>query len=120
MKPVFNETAWTQVWNISPASKDKIQCPVLLNSKILAVLITSPTIKENEWYRAAFIQREVRSGLIVGGSNDARLDASRRLYLNRLQIFTYNVDIEYALTASCQIYGNGVNLFAWEYTGLIE
>lgn len=112
----FNEASWTQVWSVSPESTAKIQCPILLSSKILALLITSSLARENEWYRAAFIQREVRTGLTVGGQNDARLDSSRRLYLNRLQVFTYNIEVEYTLTANCFIYGSGINLFAWEYT----
>jgi hypothetical protein len=85
----------------------------------LAVIITSPTLRENEWYLAAFIQREIFTGLSVGGQPDARIDSSRKLYLNRLQVFTYNVEVEYSLSANCFIYGNGINLFAWEYTGII-
>lgn len=117
----FSEDNWAQVWNTSLALGDTATCPILLSSPCIALLMSAPLVNNvSEWYLGAYIQREVFSGLTVGGSPDARLDGSRKLYLNRLQVFTYPTICEYSLKANCRAYGGGVQLFAYEYTGEIN
>jgi len=116
---VFNETMWQPVWDVNiNAINEKFTCPLLLNSPIIALMLTAPIFQVN-WRQGAYIQREVFSGLVVGGNVDARLDSARKLYVNRLQIFTYNFLCNYTLTATCFVKGAGVRLNAWEYTGAI-
>ncbi|MGL5927110.1 hypothetical protein [Chroococcidiopsis sp.] len=120
MNIVFNTSMWQQVWEETPTTKNRLQCPLLLKSPVIALLISSPTVRLNDWSLGAYVQREVFTGLVVGGLPDARLDGSKKLYLNKLQVFTYSVKCEYSLVASCFVYGSGVRLFAWEYTGVIN
>lgn len=116
----FNEQNWQQVWNTgvpSAVGVRRLVCPVLLRSQAIALLLSAPAISSDyKWIRAAFINREIRSGLILKG-RDAILDRSRILYLNQLQIFTYDNICEFSLIANCVAKGDGLNLFAWEYIG---
>jgi hypothetical protein len=116
----FNEQNWQQIWSTSVPSITGIRrlvCPQLLRTQAIALLLSAPQISEDyRWIRAAFINREIRSGLILEG-RDATLDRSRILYLNQLQIITYDNLCEFSLIANCVAKGAGLNLFAWEYTG---
>lgn len=79
--------------------------------------MSSSGIWAEEWRLGAYIQREIRSGLTIGGNQDARLDGSRKLYINRLQIFTYSTECDYSLIAYNKTYN--ATLFAYQYTGII-
>lgn len=115
----FNESSWLQVWSTPvPAVTGvrRLVCPQILNTNAVALLLSAPSLPTNyRWIRGAFINREVRSGLVVAGQ-DALLDYSRRLYINQLQIFSYDSKVEFSLIANCTAKGEGLNLFAWEYT----
>lgn len=116
----FNESNWRQVWNSSVGAGGgikKLTCPEILNTNAVAILVSAPTIDSSRWYLAAYINREVRSGLVVAGT-DANLDYSRRVYLNKLQILTYEIKTEFTLVANCVTKGEGVNIFAWAYAEL--
>lgn len=116
----FNETNWQQVWNTPVTTGTGVRrliCPQILNTNAIALLLSAPSLPADyRWVRGAYINREVRSGLVIAGQ-DALLDYSRRLYLNQLQIFTYESKSEFILIANCTAKGEGLNLFAWEYIG---
>lgn len=117
--------SWNQVWSASEISPDenkytRIICPILLTSSVIALLFSVPGQIIDPWRWGGWVSREVASGLVVGGQPSAKLDESRRLYVNRLQIFTYQVAVpNYALIFDAAISGN-VAIFAWEYVGTIE
>lgn len=118
----FNETNWQQVWNTPvPAATGvrRLICPQILNTNAIALLLSASTLPADyRRVRGAYINREVKSGLVIAGQ-DALLNFSQRLYLNQLQIFTYEFRSEFILIANCTAKGEGLNLFAWEYTGPI-
>ncbi|MEG4583438.1 hypothetical protein QUA71_28100 [Microcoleus sp. MON1_C5] len=116
-----NSSLWVEIWQTSPNSKSEIVCPLLLQSPVIAVLITAMTSSDREWILAAYLQRKIFTGLTtIDGKPDAKLNFSKKLWLNKLQLFTYSVKCEYELSANCFIYGNGINLTVWEYTGEIN
>lgn len=117
----FNQNNWDQVWSTSvdSTSENNLVCPQLLTAGVIALILVVPVFTTD--YRfAAYVQRDVFSGLIVGGSPDARLDSSRKLFANKLQIYTYSISCTYALNVRCFARGAGVTLNAWEYTGPID
>ena len=119
MPLVFNNTTWEPVWDVNiNAIDERLVCPLILNAPIIALMLTAPVYQTN-WKFGAYIQREVFSGLTVGGTSDARLDSARKLYVNRLQIYTYNFSCAYILTANCFVGGTNTRISVWEYTGII-
>ena len=124
MEYSFNANSWSQVWAITqillPTDSSKyarVVCPILLSATAIAIQYNVPQIKTNSWTRGGYLSREVNSGLTVGGQYTAKLDESKILYVNRLQIFTYsNIIANYSL-AFDSIYTGEVSLFVWEYIG---
>jgi|AGSF01.1.fsa_nt_gi hypothetical protein len=116
----FNQNNWEQVWStaVSATSEQHLTCPQLLTSSVIALMLVVP-IFTTEYRFAAYVQRDVFSGLIVGGIPDARLDSSRKLFANKLQIYSYNVACTYALNVRCFVHGSGVTLNVWQHTGIV-
>lgn len=114
----FSQDNWQQVWDLSIPNLQKTQrlvCPILLQTNAIALLLSSSALSPDyRWLRAGYVNREIRSGLIVSGK-DAVLDFSRRLYLNQLQVFSYPFVCEFSLIVNCIAKGDGLKLFAWEY-----
>lgn len=116
-----NSSLWTKVWQTTPNLKDEISCPQLLGSPVSAILITAITFSEKEWILAAYLQQKIFTGLAtIDGKPDAKLNFSKKVWLNKLQVFTYSVKCEYELSVNCFVYGSGVELEVWEYTGEIN
>ncbi|MEO8891646.1 MAG: hypothetical protein ABI417_08950 [Coleofasciculaceae cyanobacterium] len=118
-----NANNWSQVWqqNGIPVSIERysqITCPILLSSPVIALMFSVPLSLE-AWKFGGYINREIATNLTVGGQSDARLESSRRLYVNRLQVITYSVKTTYSLIINAAIQGSNCSLSAWEYTGLI-
>ncbi len=91
---VFNQNSWNQVWTLLEIPPDenkytRVVCPILLSSRAIAVMFSIPGATLDYWRWGGYISREVQSGLIVGGSVDAKIDSSRKVYVNRLQILTF-------------------------------
>lgn len=115
----FNAANWNQVW-IQPigTTKETFTCPILLSSPIIAVAVNSTDVFASQFKGGVWIRREVASGLTVGGNADAKLDRSRKVYCNHLQIITFEVNCTYTLIANNLTYN--ANMFVWEYTGAIN
>ncbi|MEG4855699.1 hypothetical protein QUB10_33170 [Microcoleus sp. B5-D4] len=116
------EDSWQQVYFIGNfAETSRLVCPVLLNSPVVALIMSAPIFLDaNKWRLGAYIQREVFTGLTVGGSSDARLNSARKLYVNRLQVFTFSEQITYSLVINPFIWGEGTTVTVWEYTGEVN
>lgn len=119
----FNQDSWNQIWSLSSITPDenrytRVVCPVLLSTTAIAVMFSIPGAVVDPWRWGGYISREVQSGLIVGGSTDAKIDSSRKIYVNRLQILIFEPVADYSLVFDAAFSGN-VNLFVWEYTGII-
>lgn len=125
MNFAFNQNSWNQVWGLDLIPPDnnkytRVTCPVLLSAPAVAIMFSLPGAIIDPWRWGGYLSREVNSGLIVGGSNDAKLDNSFKVYVNRLQIITYpQIVNNYTLIFDAN-YSGDVSLFAWEYTGTID
>ena len=127
MEYSFNANSWNQVWAITqillPTNSNKyvrVVCPILMSASAIAIQCNVPQIKNNSWTRGGYLSREVNSGLTAGGQYNAKLDDSKILYVNKLQIFTFpSVVNNYSLVFD-SIFAGEVSLFAWEYTGEIN
>lgn len=113
------EQYWNQVWFVpSILSKERLICPILLSGSLIALTLNIAI--ETGWRLGAYVEREINTGLIVGGLQDAQLNSARKLYVNRLQVFSFNdIQTDYSLVVNPLVYGNGVSLSVWEYTGII-
>ncbi|MEG4323692.1 MULTISPECIES: hypothetical protein [unclassified Microcoleus] len=119
----FNQNSWNQVWGLSAIPPDdnrytRVVCPVLLSTTAVAVMFSIPGAVVDPWRWGGYISREVQSGLIVGGSTNAKIGFSQRIYVNRLQILIFEFVADYSLVFDSAFSGD-VNLSAWEYTGAI-
>jgi hypothetical protein len=118
---VFNQNSWSQVWTLLDIPPDqnrytRVVCPIILSSRAIAVMFSIPGTVFDPWRWAGYISREVQSGLIIGGASDAKIDSSRKIYVNKLQILIFEPVADYSLVFDAAFSGN-VQLFAWEYTG---
>lgn len=116
-----NSNDWQQVYFANLQDRNKLVVPVLLDSLIIALMLSAPIFTDpDKWGLGAYVQREIFTGLTVGGNSDARLNGAKKLYVNRLQVFTFNdVKTDYSLIVSPFVYGANVNLSVWEYIGEI-
>lgn len=124
MSFAFNQNSWNQVWglNLIPPDQNRytrVVCPVLLSSPAIAVMFSVPGTIIDPWRWGGYISREVQSGLIVGGSTDAKIDSSKKIYVNKLQILIFEPVANYSLIFDAAFSGD-VQLFAWEYIGSIN
>ena len=119
----FSENSWNQVWNLSSIPPDenrytRVVCPILLSTTAVAIMFSISGAVVDSWRWGGFISREVQSGLIVGGSMDAKVGSSKRIYVNKLQILIFEPVADYSLVFDAAFSGD-VSLFVWEYTGEI-
>ncbi len=119
----FNQNSWNQVWSLPQIPPDenrytRVVCPILLSAPAVAVMFSIPGAVADPWRWGGYISREVQSGLIIGGSPNAKIDSSKKIYVNKLQILTFPPVADYSLVFDAAFSGD-VGLFAWEYTGTI-
>lgn len=121
------ESDWQQVLSSVGVPVDstsrftRVSSLTLLESSVVVVLLSATGIIADNWRFVGYVSSEIRTGLTVGGNPDCRFARPQKLYANQLQLFLLPaISDSYTLTIDINCVGDGVNLFAWEYTGLIE
>ena len=99
-----------------------IEVPVLLTSRVVAVYAISETMLPH-WKSAGFLNHKIKTGITVGGNNDARFNGSHHVLLRQINVLTIpttSYQGEYALTFSVRPWHEDIYLQFWEYTGVVE
>lgn len=96
----------------------KILCPILLESRILAVSITSSTAKA-KWEYAGKARMKIQTGLTVGGSVDAASVSVKKLSLTNINVLVFpELASTYALEIEPIWWLDVVSIVVWEYVGI--
>lgn len=124
-----DSTKWNLLWdtqvNSASAPNNRyypiadIEVPFLLSSQVIAVFASSETARPH-WKSAGFINQKIRTGILVGGNNDARYNGSQRLLLgqiNVLEIPVIAIEPEYSIRISIHPWHEDIYLQLWEFTG---
>lgn len=89
--------------------------PYQFEKHILAIYVTNPEPNQN-WKFGGFLNQRIRLG--VGPSQGAESVSSRKLWLNRTQLFIFpKLTTTYTLNFVFPYWFNQVNVTIWEYWG---
>ena len=91
-------------------------CPITLESDLIAIYADNPQGKDS-WQSAGYAFQTVRSGLAVGGQNDA-LTAKIWVRLKNVNLLRFPWKLSgWQLSFKPNYWHKEINLQAWEYTG---
>ena len=126
-----DSTSWNPLWNATVNSASvpgnqyyypipEIEVPLLMTARIIAVYADSETAKPH-WHSAGFLNQKIRTGLTVGGSQDARFGSSQRVWLKRISVIYIekpSYQGEYAISFNVHPWHEDISLQLWEFTGI--
>ena len=124
-----NTDNWEQIYNTSVVAVTvtpkfsvpipEITVPLLLESHILAVYITTEVPEGGNWHFAGFLNQKFQLGLTVGGTPEADELSRRKLWLNRIKLIVFpKLTPTYAISIDVPKWFKNVNLTIWKYTGV--
>lgn len=128
-----DSSKWNPLWNTqvnSASTPDNkryypipdIEVPLLFSRRVIAVYASSETALPN-WKSAGFLNHKIRTGITVGGNNDARFNGSQRVLLSQINVLTIpttSYQGEYAITFTVHPWHEDISLQFWEYVGSVE
>lgn len=95
-----------------------IEIPLLFESFILAVSITTSIPQGSVWEFGGRIYQRISTGLVLGGSQDAARVISKAIYLNQITLLIFEkISSTYSLAYSPPSWFESVGLRIWTYTG---
>jgi hypothetical protein len=123
----FNANNWEQIHSFNAAAgiiSENSHVPIpfseastFLESDIIAVYVNTTIPDGRRWRWGGYLERNFRSGLTVGGLNDAAGEP-RSMYIGRITtIFFPKITAQYSLRFYFPTWFRSVQLLAWQYTG---
>jgi len=113
---------WAQTWftlvdsRVSP--QPRLSSPIIMTSPIIAVSLTLPS-GFHSGRACGYLIQQIRTGLIVGGSPDARTE-TKTLFEGQLSLFNFEFGGDYSLIFDLFLRVADVgSLSVWEYTGMV-
>ncbi|MEH1851451.1 MAG: hypothetical protein V7L11_07140 [Nostoc sp.] len=112
---LYSPSDWALVYeeNLTP-QPGLFTMPILLNSNIVAIYITTPTPKPT-WFTGAWVNQLIATGLI-DSSTTWNINSNRILLGKNVIVFPQSLS-SYSLQFSFPAYFPTVFLSVWEYTG---
>ncbi|MBD2772917.1 hypothetical protein, partial [Iningainema tapete] len=106
-----NASNWEQIYNHSQAAVSinpdthapipEIVVPLLIETHVLAVYITTVVPEAREWHFAGYLNQKFELGLTVGGTPEADELSRRKLWLNRIKLIIFpKITATYAISFS--------------------
>lgn len=96
----------------------KITVPVLIDTHVLAVYVTTEIPEGRTWNFAGYLHQEFNLGLTVGGNPDADEVSTRKIFLNRIKLITFpKLTPNYAISLDVPKWFTSVSLIVWKYIG---
>jgi hypothetical protein len=123
-----NAANWEQIYThsqvavqITPtvhAPIPEITVPLLIESHVLAVYLTTEIPEGRNWNFAGFLHQRFELGLTVGGMPEADDLSLRKLWLNRIKLIIFpKLTVGYSIAFNVPKWFKSVQLIVWEYTG---
>ena len=126
-----NPANWLPKWDFDieaqrPSSNahipiGEVSCPLICHSPVLGVYCEAPN-RRPSWTFGGGLRQKIRTGLTVGGGLNVDTDTYRRIYVDRLQIVTFNnIQVaDYELSFKPPFWHDRVKLTVFEYVGEIS
>lgn len=127
MLDLTNSALWNLMWSANVqaelvANKARyrpippVEVPFLLDSHIIAVLLTSSTAPPS-WKFAAFLNQKIATGIIVGGLNETQAH-QEKIFLNRISLVILpKLTSTYSLNFNIPYWFYDMSLKLWFYSG---
>jgi hypothetical protein len=123
-----NADNWQQVYHHSVAAVTinsdthvpiaEITVPLLLDTHVLAVYVTTEVPEGRNWNFAGFLNQKFELGLTVGGTPEADELSRRKLWLNKIKLIIFpQLTSTYAISFDIPKWFKSVQLTVWEYVG---
>ncbi|MBD2388446.1 hypothetical protein [Cylindrospermum sp. FACHB-282] len=124
----FNEANWELIYNFSTTAVlfsansytpiSPIDAPILLETDIVAVYIDTTVPDGRNWRYGGYTEQRFRSGIIIGGSNDAAGEPYN-LWIGKITtLFFPRISAQYSLKFYPPKWFKDVSLQVWQYTGI--
>ncbi|MDZ8228295.1 hypothetical protein [Nostoc sp. ChiVER01] len=123
-----NADNWEQIYHTTVAAVTlnskihnpipEITIPLLLETHILAVYVTTDIPEGRKWNFAGFLNQKFELGLTVGGTPEADELSRRKLWLNRIKLVVFpRLTATYSITFGVPEWFKNVNVTVWQYVG---
>lgn len=124
-----NADNWEQIYNTSVSAVfitpnvhaviPKITVPLLIDTHVLAVYVTTEVPEGRSWNFAGYLHQEFNLGLTVGGTPEADEISTRKIFLDRIKLITFpKLTPTYAISFDVPKWFTSVSLTVWKYIGI--
>ena len=127
MLDLTNSALWDLIWSANVQAElvpnkarylpiPPVEVPFLLDSHIIAVLLTSSTAPPS-WKFAAFLNQKIATGILVGGTNETQA-YQEKIWLNRISLIILpKLTTTYSLNFNIPYWFYDMSLKLWVYSG---
>lgn len=123
-----NADNWEQIYQTTVAAVTlnskihnpipEITVPILLETHILAVYVTTDIPEGRKWNFAGFLNQKFELGLTVGGTPEADELSRRKLWLNKIKLILFpKLTATYSIAFGVPEWFKNVNVTVWQYVG---
>ena len=96
----------------------EIVVPLLLETFILAVSVTTNVPENSSWRFAGYCNQKISTGLVVGGGQDATTVKGQPLFLEQINLILFNkISTSYSISVKVPKWFTSAQLIIWQYTG---
>lgn len=126
-----NSANWSQVWSGSfnstpvPGASDRfypipeVICPFSIESHVVAVYCQSSTASPS-WRLGGLMNYRIQTGILSGNSPDTYPIEKKRIWLNRITLFTLpELTPEFSLSFDIPYWFQQISISVYQYTGPI-
>lgn len=127
MLDLTNSALWNLIWSANVQAElvpnkprylpiPPVEVPLLLDTHVIAVLLTSSTAPPS-WKFAAFLNQKIATGIIVGGLNETQA-YQEKIWLNRISLVILpKLTTTYSLNFNIPYWFYDMSLKVWIYKG---
>ena len=126
---ISNSSNWEEIYQqsfsaviVTPRLHEpipEINIPLLIDTAILGVRVTTDIPEGSEWDSAGYIRQNYQLGLIVGGQPDAGSISSRHLALGFPNLIVFQrLATTYSISIKLPAWFKNAQVTIWKYSGI--
>jgi hypothetical protein len=116
---VTGGTVYTDAGEAIPLPIPPVIIPFLLESFIFAISISTAVPEDATWRFAGYANQKMSTGLVLGGSQDATLNKSEKLFLDQINLVMFpKISANFSLSISLPKWFRSAQIIVWRYIGV--